>query len=89
MAETDGASEIGQDSTSNNTNTIYHSIPRGGPLYISDLVGSLTKPPFFQSHLLSELKVLITHPPPTFLCLLYAFCMCLMQLYVSRLLFPT
>ncbi|KAL8119212.1 snRNA-activating protein complex subunit isoform X2 [Apium graveolens] len=56
--ETDGATEIGQGgSTSNNNNNIlYHSIPRGGPLYISNLVGSLTKPPFFHSHLLSELK---------------------------------
>lgn len=54
MAETEGALEMEQGSTSNNN--IYHSIPRGGPLYLSNLVGSLTKPPFFQSHLLSELK---------------------------------
>ncbi|KAK1364525.1 snRNA-activating protein complex subunit [Heracleum sosnowskyi] len=55
MAETEGgASEMAQGSST--SNIIYHSIPRGGPLYLSNLVGSLTKPPFFQSHLLSELK---------------------------------
>lgn len=88
MAETGGASEIGQGSTTNNNNNnIYHSIPRGGPLYLSNLVGSLTKPPVFQSHLLSELKVLIK-PTQLFCssCICMYVCLCVMQLYIIRLL---
>ena len=46
--------EVGGDGSSE----LYHSIPRGGPLYLSDLVGSLTNPPSFRNHLLSELQVL-------------------------------
>ncbi|KAK1392293.1 snRNA transcription factor [Heracleum sosnowskyi] len=59
MAETNGESEIGKGSyfiERNNNNNIYQFIPRGGPLYVANLVSSLTKPPLFQSHLLSELQ---------------------------------
>lgn len=52
MAETGGGSEI----NNKNNNNIYQSITRGGPLYLPNLVSSLTRPPLFQSHLLSELK---------------------------------
>lgn len=36
---------------------LYVSIPLGGPIYVPDLVGPLTRVPDFQSNVFQELQV--------------------------------
>ena len=38
----------------------YVSIPRGGPIYVPDLVSPLTRVPDFEASLLQEIQVLYT-----------------------------
>lgn len=47
-------------------------IPRGGPIYVSNMVGSITRVPLFQDSLLSQLQVslslyFLSLNPPLFL----------------------
>lgn len=44
-----GDDECGED--------LYVSIPLGGPIYVPDLVGSLTSVPEFESYVCQELQV--------------------------------
>lgn len=49
----------GRENQPNNNNGEFLSIPRGGPLYIANPVGSITSIPYFETSLLLELKVSI------------------------------